>query len=203
MNEQLPYEKKLAEKLEEITVPDMQNYIWNKVEIQLDNFPSTSGKTDGGGISIAAGWKVWLIIAAAATVIVITILYLKRSNRIVPPIPPKEQLRNNVAPAKDSSSQSIITIKTTQLPSATPAVPVKITKAKKTAKEPKVFSDTTIALPVTIASSADSTIVSKKETPLAVDSVKPPPPFKEKKPMGIQIKPDEYIIDGKKKKDST
>lgn len=75
MNTTTPYEKLIAEKLEQVPVPDMADSIWASIEMQLDVAPDAPDNTSTPEKAIKHKGKGWYGAAGAATVAVAVSLW--------------------------------------------------------------------------------------------------------------------------------
>ena len=70
MNTPTPYEKLIAEKLDQVPVPDMADSIWASIEMQLDVDANTPDNTSTPKKAIQFKGKGWYGFAGAATIAV-------------------------------------------------------------------------------------------------------------------------------------
>lgn len=75
MNTTTPYEKLIAEKLEQVPVPDMADSIWASIEMQLDVVTDTPDDSSTPEKTVKSKGKGWYGAAGAATIAVAVSLW--------------------------------------------------------------------------------------------------------------------------------
>lgn len=195
MDQRTAYELTINEKLRQLPVPDMQEAIWSRIEIQLD----TDMPTDDGGGSAgpqSPDWKNLLgrIGPFAVVVALVTIFLVNRSARKNKPVQQRNQYPStqNSTPPDNASNAP---------PGRNSSAPVIYPAARDRNLNPviSVPDDSVSAPPVTISLPpwSDSTM----QTPVIVQT--PPPPqtdsVTKKKPRGVTgITDGDYRIVPKK-----
>jgi hypothetical protein len=85
VNNKTPYEAVIAEKVNQLPVPDMADAIWATIELELDAAAGTEGDQQIPSESLSANTmttaaKLWLIIIAVAVIALLIILFTKNKN---------------------------------------------------------------------------------------------------------------------------
>lgn len=204
MNNVTPYEILIAEKVEQLAVPDMADSIWASIEQQLD---ADTSPDDGDGspgdntppTGLSGMGKGFVMFMAVATTVTSAILFTENKS-----VEPAKTLEQTTAPpaqrtilTRDSAGR-IIEVPVQR--NFTPSLPLPASGdsiASIIIDDSPFFPDsigTTVniplAIPDTLTAKKDNTAASVADS----TSVKPPP----KKPGGVKgITPDDYKISSK------
>lgn len=201
MNQKTPYELQIADKLQQLPLPDLEDAIWARIERTLDiDLPTDDGGPGDGGPSTPwwdgtglGGFVFSMVFVAALTTFV---LYKTFNHSNHTPAPSNTPTTEQALPSNDDA----------QPPPGTTVQPRNRTPVRANSPAP-VAGDSALAQPVVITpppvgdtAAATTAIVPPSTTPVqqpAGDSTVPP-----RRPRGAQgITPGDYRI--VPKRDST
>lgn len=123
MNEHAGNEGMLAEKLNHLPVPDLQDAVWGRVSGMLDATPTDQGLTSGAGTANFSLYKIMIWAIAGVTIAALGIILIERNTgkvkelKQIPPIHenarqdtaamvpvPKESINKSASPRNNSTS---------------------------------------------------------------------------------------------------
>src|SRR5215203_5122305 len=88
MHQKAGYEITITEKLEQLSVPDMVDAIWARIETQLDiDMPPDEGPSEPPATPRSGGWIGTIFIAAIVAIIYFTNVKNNNDNNNLPVIP--------------------------------------------------------------------------------------------------------------------
>lgn len=207
MNHLTPYEILIAQKTEQVAVPDMADSIWANIEAQLDAGSSPDDSSDGPsqtppGKGMPGAGNLLTVVTIAAVAIAMTWFFSRTKN-----VAPHESTQQpSVLPATEISAPTIDTNKVTDLnPEKNfPPQPVVARRDSLLPADnyimPYIDTLNNAIIPTTIK--PDSMFVlGENKPPVIVDSSSIAPPLK--KPKGVKgISDNDYKIIGSKKDSS-
>ena len=195
MNQKTTYEIIIAEKLEQVSIPDLSEMIWSRIETELDLDP---GDIDGGDSPTPGVPPTRIILGGVVLVFIAALTYYffntkKTNGDNTIKIPPTEQ----------SSKPTPLTIK----PPGSQTVPVQFSVGQKQTPNDSINNNSIIdqltAAPIVIPPANDSTGQTGKGDPVSVVVSQLPPVTKDSTPLrknrGVSgISPGDYKIVPKK-----
>ncbi len=202
MDQKTTYEITIAGKLEQISIPDMSEMIWARIERELDADPG-DGEDGGDGPSspVAPSPAKGIILGVTSIVFLIAFLVNYSSNQIRPVIAPLE-LPKQTTPANATNSPPASN--SNELRGVTPTVRQSPVSTNNTAHPPVLVVDTVSARPDSLNQSLVVPRVGSDSTDFtdAADLANQPPPTKDSiapKKRGVKgISQGDYRIVPKK-----
>ena len=184
MNGKKAYEEIISDKLEQLSMPHLQDVIWSDIEKGLDrDMPvkdgSRGGGTSGGWLRIIRQFGLVLSVIAITLIVIITRRETKVERTVEPPAK-RPNISNEAVVSKEDTN------KPTE-PGKTAFVSTEVIPTKK-AKAPSAKNDSLVMQPLTIDPSLPDTSISVSITPtgaLPIPVMKDTVPARSKGVKGI------------------